>query len=344
MTVDVPEKLNGSIGGAGRAGFSRRSEASYESRSAPVSVCEAVARHRRQMRRDGAPPDVLSESGLPDTPDAGLTDTPDVDLPDEPAAVRLPRTEGYTRFGQRSDPRGDADAPARTQRGTTYSRKFAEPPVERRDTSGDTEPQKFPQPEYPAESLSRTDAPAEPARTEQHGASEQLGDVGASVREALSNLERPERPFDSRPGRLRFGAEEKTPAADAAPSDKKLTRARSKAEQSSEKLVNAREKLPTKRRVRSHQIFDEKKGKPRREIYFKKGIKTQREHLKGSVVTRPVKAAGNAAVAYGHRKLYQAEHENAAVKATHRGSLWPRPGFGGCTGITRPRHTARPGD
>jgi murein DD-endopeptidase MepM/ murein hydrolase activator NlpD len=106
-------------------------------------------------------------------------------------------------------------------------------------------------------------------------------------------------------------------------------RALSKAERSSEKLEKAQGKLPAKRRVRSRQIFDEQKGKPKRGIYFEQEAIPRREHLKGPTATRPAKAIGNAAVAYGHRKLYQAEHENVAVKAAHRGEALAETGLRG---------------
>jgi murein DD-endopeptidase MepM/ murein hydrolase activator NlpD len=122
-----------------------------------------------------------------------------------------------------------------------------------------------------------------------------------------------------RPSKLQFAAEEAPPIADAPPPDKKPARARTAAERSSEKSAKAQNKLPTKRRIRSRRVFDDAKGKPKRELYFEKEAKSMREHLKGPAAARPVRAAGNAAVAYGHMKVCRAEHENVAVKAAHRG-------------------------
>jgi murein DD-endopeptidase MepM/ murein hydrolase activator NlpD len=131
-------------------------------------------------------------------------------------------------------------------------------------------------------------------------------------------------PRNGKPSKLQFGDEEKSVAA---PAEKILAKARSKAERSSERLASAQEKLPAKRRVSSRLVFNENKGKPKRELYFENEIKSQRELLKGHIVTRPVKAGANAAIAYGHRKIYMAEGDNLGVKAAHRAELLAESGL-----------------
>ena len=118
--------------------------------------------------------------------------------------------------------------------------------------------------------------------------------------------------------RLQFGNDEVPP--DSA-SDRKISKLQGKAEKTGTKLKKARGKLPTKKRLRTRRVFDEKAGKPKPKIYFEKEVKSQREHLKGPVLTRPVKAGGNAALGFAHGKIHQVEHENVGVQAGHRGAL-----------------------
>ena len=87
------------------------------------------------------------------------------------------------------------------------------------------------------------------------------------------------------------------------------------------KLEKANNKLPSRRKLRSERVFDEKKGKAKRRLYFEKEVKSQGEHLKGAIPLRPVKAGLNVAIVYGHKKIFQVEHENVELKAAHRGEM-----------------------
>ena len=100
---------------------------------------------------------------------------------------------------------------------------------------------------------------------------------------------------------------------------RKVEKTRRKAEKSAEKLEKAKEKLPAKKKARLQKVLDEKSGEMKRKLHFETVTKTQREHLKGPLITRPVKAAAGAAIHHAHRKIYQVEDENVAVKAAHRG-------------------------
>jgi murein DD-endopeptidase MepM/ murein hydrolase activator NlpD len=122
-----------------------------------------------------------------------------------------------------------------------------------------------------------------------------------------------------RKSRLRFTAEE-TPA-DAPMVSEKSKAARHRADKADAKLERARERLPTKRSLGVEKTFDENKGKMKRKLVFEEEVKSRRAHLKGSPVTRPVKAAGNAAVGYAHKKLREVEHENVGTAAAHKTEL-----------------------
>jgi len=113
------------------------------------------------------------------------------------------------------------------------------------------------------------------------------------------------------------------PGATAAGTEKtkksrKLAKAEKQVGRTDAKLNQAKENLPTKKKPRTRLVFDETKGKAKREFYFEKQVKPQVEHIKGSLSQRPVKMAVNSAIAFGHKKIYQVEHENVGVKAGHR--------------------------
>ena len=110
-------------------------------------------------------------------------------------------------------------------------------------------------------------------------------------------------------------------AGDELPPDKRLEKTRYKAEKSVAKLEKAKERLPTKRKMRLNKEFDAETGKPKRRLHFEKEVKTQSQHLKGPLPLRPVKAGANAGIDYVHKKIHQVEHENVGVEAAHKGAL-----------------------
>lgn len=120
-----------------------------------------------------------------------------------------------------------------------------------------------------------------------------------------------------RPSKLEFTADELPPET----AGKKLTQARRKAERAAQKLEQAEERLPARRKLRMETSSDPDTGKATKRLKFEKEVKTQRAHVKGPLLMRPVKAGANMAVGYAHKKVYQAEEENVGVKAAHRTEL-----------------------
>lgn len=120
-----------------------------------------------------------------------------------------------------------------------------------------------------------------------------------------------------RPSKLEFTADELPPET----AGKKLTQARRKAERAAQKLEQAEERLPARRKLRMETSSNPDTGKATKRLKFEKEVKTQRAHVKGSLPMRPVKAGANMAVGYAHKKVYQAEEENVGVKAAHRTEL-----------------------
>ena len=120
-----------------------------------------------------------------------------------------------------------------------------------------------------------------------------------------------------RPSKLEFAADELPPET----ADKKLTQARRKAERTAEKLEQAENRLPARRKLRMETSSDPATGKAAKRLKFEKEVKSQRAHVKGPAPMRPVKASANMAVGYAHKKIYQAEEENVGTKAAHRTEL-----------------------
>ena len=117
--------------------------------------------------------------------------------------------------------------------------------------------------------------------------------------------------------KLEFTADELPPET----ADKKLTKARRKAERTAEKLEQAENRLPARRKLRMETSSDPDTGKAKKRLKFEKEVKSQRAHVKGPVPMRPVKAGANTAIGYAHKKIYQAENENVGIKAAHRTEL-----------------------
>ncbi len=155
-------------------------------------------------------------------------------------------------------------------------------------------------------------------RTRQHGNKYQQ-----HFQEAAKAEEPQEKPPEAaegepkRPSKLEFTADELPPET----ADKKLTQARRKAERTAEKLEQAENRLPARRKLRMETSSDPDTGKAKKRLKFEKEVKSQRAHVKGSVPMRPVKAGANMAVGYAHKKIYQAENENVGIKAAHRTEL-----------------------
>lgn len=126
----------------------------------------------------------------------------------------------------------------------------------------------------------------------------------------------------SKPSRLQFAKDESPLEENPGKPDKRLEKSHLKAERYAENLTSARKKLPTRRKPRLEKTFDSEKGEMKRTLRFEKEVKSQREHLKGTLPLRPVKSGANAVIGYAHTKIYQAEQENVGVEAGHKGELF----------------------
>ena len=172
-------------------------------------------------------------------------------------------------------------------------------------------------------------------RLDQHGNQyQQRFQEAAQAEDAKENSQGAVSEKPGRNSKLEFTANE-LPVDRA---EKKLAKARQRAERTEQKLEKAEARLPARRKLRLETEADPQTGKGKRRLKFEKEVKSQSAHVKGALPLRPVKAAANAATAYAHRKVYQAEDENVGVKAAHRMEM---AGEAGARTVYR-RHRTRP--
>lgn len=105
--------------------------------------------------------------------------------------------------------------------------------------------------------------------------------------------------------------------------DKKAVQARSNANYSAIQLEKAQSQLPKKHRLKLDKTIEpnSKNLKPKQKLRFEAEVKDQASHMKGNALTRPMKMGTNAAIAYGHKKIYSVERENVGTEAAHKGEL-----------------------
>jgi murein DD-endopeptidase MepM/ murein hydrolase activator NlpD len=295
----------------------------------------AYKRHFDELRPDG--PDIPQNTGTPPAESAKEAERlpnikPDTEQMQEPLTDDQPSARDTPPTHERA-PHSGPERPGRLRyTGTPAAPK--EPP-KRQPVSPDAAkyipPDK--KPDYTADPVSGTDKEPAQAKDDGERRAKPVADHGTE-RSRTKNLDR-----------LRFSDGEAAPRESvttdkpttARPFSKKPEKARNKAERSSDKLEKARKKLPKKRRLGIERTFDENSRKPKRKIVFKEEVKCRRAHLKGPLLTRPFKAGANAAIVYGHRKLYQVEHENVGTQAAHRAEMLAE---GGLRGAYRLHKTA----
>ena len=126
--------------------------------------------------------------------------------------------------------------------------------------------------------------------------------------------------------KLQFTPDETAPDKSAIRYRSKAEKVRRQTERVGNKLDKARKNIPAKRKLRKVSVVDEKSGMVKRKLKFEKTPLSQREHIKGPLLQRPVKVASNALILNAHKKIYEVEHENVSVKAAHRAEMFAEGG------------------
>lgn len=145
-----------------------------------------------------------------------------------------------------------------------------------------------------------------------------------------------QQPEGGKTGRLRFTKEERppepdTPGAGPEPSgdaggeapegrpytrqDRKADKAKRRYDKATGKMQEARDNLPTQRKIRLKKELDEESGRPRRRLRFETEIKPEG---KRNPLARGALAAGRAVDLKAHQKIREVEHENVGVEAAHK--------------------------
>lgn len=139
-------------------------------------------------------------------------------------------------------------------------------------------------------------------------------------------------PEDSKASRLRFTKEEQRQAGDTtgpepsgaatgeAPTgnrrqQKKTDKAKRRFDRATGKVQEARDNLPTQRKIRLRKEFDEDAGRPRRRLRFETEVKPEG---KRNLLARGILTAGRAVDLKAHQKIREVEQENVGVEAAHK--------------------------
>lgn len=139
----------------------------------------------------------------------------------------------------------------------------------------------------------------------------------------------------SKPSRLQFedttpveAAASTTPAAENVPprQQKRYDQAVRCSERAEQKVEQAQENLPMKRRLTVQREPDAETGKIHHRLRFEEEI--QPEYGKPSLPARVGGMAKTAAVMKLHGKIHESERENVAVEASHKGELFTEQGVG----------------
>ena len=287
MMPDGMETASENIGDAGRQDFSRRADPARGSPSGrqggmPISVRNAITRQYNQARQ-----------------------------PDQPAVVKptdvQPTAEMSSHYMAGAQDSRRAEPAPRSRQGKIYSQRHF-----RTKDSLDPAPAATPVPSPAASPAPNTSATSvTDGATSTAPPQSQRPDAKPSHESTAPHV-----PV-KRPARLQFSKDETPPSG--TPSSAAAKKVSGKARRSEVKLDAAKKNLPKKHRVKIGSTVDTSSGKPKRILRFETEGKSKQAHLRGPAVTRPIKMGANTAVAVGHRKLYEAEHENVGTKAAHRG-------------------------
>ena len=265
----------------------------------PISDSRMANKRRQQKRASRLNPDAPSHFKAADDRDSGR-------LQFEPG--QTPPADTASQDGTEPDaPRGADDVPVR-ERPTGRS---APPPIQRRAKSGGRlqfEPERT-----PPSAVSNTQT----RQTERADASTPV-ESQTSV-ESQSHRDAPAQEPACAPAN--------DPAAGQTRRQRKqYEKTERRVEQSGRRLEKAQAKLPTRRRARLEQEYDANTGKVRHRLRFETEIEP--EVVNPSLPARAGLTVKTAAVMKLHGKLREAERDNTAVEAAHKGEFAAERGAG----------------
>lgn len=103
----------------------------------------------------------------------------------------------------------------------------------------------------------------------------------------------------------------------------RISRLEEKSDRANERLEAAKEKLPTKKKIKKQRLYDEEKGKAKTRLYFEDEVvqPKQGDHLITKAGTKAKDAVVLTAAGKVHGKLHEVEEENLGVKSAHRSEI-----------------------
>lgn len=120
-------------------------------------------------------------------------------------------------------------------------------------------------------------------------------------------------------------------------------RAERKAEKAEKKLKRAERRQPTRKVLKAERVYDDTTGRARIKLHFEDEKKPpSNPHFIVEAPKQIIAAGASAVVGKAHQKLYQAEHENSAVKAAHRTELLAEGGLNKTVRYAVNRYRAKP--
>ena len=130
------------------------------------------------------------------------------------------------------------------------------------------------------------------------------------------------------------------PKEDAQPPSRNYQKAVRRVERAEGQVEQAREHLPTKRRLSFQPEVEVETGRTRRRLHFEQEVLP--EYRKPSLPARAGGMAKTAAVMKLHGKIHESERQNVAVEATHKSELFMEQGVGRALRWQRNRRRSKP--
>ena len=142
---------------------------------------------------------------------------------------------------------------------------------------------------------------------------------------AVGKADRPRLQFEDPPPAA-DSAPASAPKEDTPPPSRKYQKAVRRVERAEQKVEEARDNLPAKRRLSFQPEPDGETGKLHRRLHFEQEVLP--EYRKPSLTARGVGMAKTAAVMKLHGKIHESERQNVAVEAAHKSELFMEQGVG----------------
>ncbi len=163
--------------------------------------------------------------------------------------------------------------------------------------------------------------------------------VKFAAHSAAGKADRPRLQFEEPPSAA-DSAPTPAPKEDAPPTSRNYQKAVRRVERAEGQVEQAREHLPTKRRLSFQPEVEVETGRTRRRLHFEQEVLP--EYRPPSLPARAGGMAKTAAVMKLHGKIHESERQNVGVEATHKSELFMEQGVGRALRWQRNRRRSKP--